>query len=147
MDSYAVITYITDYLTKGDTGLTKELKNALMETKNCNDFEQLTYLKQTYFKNKQVSLSEATYRLVRGLDLKKSSTACIFLATGYPKNRSTFFKPAKSSEQLSEAENVNNEEQQNFEEVKDGQITIDGREGRYQEVETIHNKYSLLITA
>ena len=31
MDSYAVITYITDYLTKGDAGLTKEFRKALLE--------------------------------------------------------------------------------------------------------------------
>ena len=55
LDSYAIITYITDYLTKGDAGLTRELRKALIETKECNDFEQLNHLKMTYFKNKQVS--------------------------------------------------------------------------------------------
>ena len=29
MDSYAIITYITDYLTKGDAGLTKELTKVI----------------------------------------------------------------------------------------------------------------------
>ena len=44
MDSYAVITYISDYMTKGDAGLTKELRKALLETKHCNNFEQLDVL-------------------------------------------------------------------------------------------------------
>ena len=92
MDSYAVITYITDYLTKGDAGLTKELKKALLETKNCNNFEQLNHLKSVYFKHKQVSVAEATYRLVRGLDLKKSNIGCTFVATGFPRNRHTFLR-------------------------------------------------------
>ena len=86
MDSYAVVTYVTDYLTKGDAGLTKELRKALLETKHCNNFDQLNHLKMTYFKNKQVSVAEATYRLVRGLDLKRSNIACIFVATGYSRN-------------------------------------------------------------
>ena len=60
MDSYAVITYISDYLTKGDAGLTEELRKALFETKHCNNFEQLNYLKMIYFKHKQVSVCEAT---------------------------------------------------------------------------------------
>ena len=56
LDNYAVITYITDYLTKGDAGLTKELRKALLETKHCNNFDQLNYLKLIYFKHKQVWL-------------------------------------------------------------------------------------------
>ena len=72
LDNYAVITYITDYLTKGDAGLTRELKKALLETKHCNNFDQLNHLKMTYFKNKQVSVAEAAYRLIKGLDFKKS---------------------------------------------------------------------------
>merc|ERR1712016_162948 len=112
MDSYAIITYITDYLSKGDAGLTKELRKALKETKNCNNFEQLNYLKTVYFKHKQVSVAEATYRLVRGLDLKKSNIACTFVATGFPENRSSFFRPAKPAEKSIDVENVDNDEQQ-----------------------------------
>ena len=142
MDSYAIITYITDYLTKGDAGLTKELRKALKETKNCNNFEQLNYLKLTYFKNKQVSVAEATYRLIRGLDLKKSSIACIYLATGYPKNRSSFFRPAKSAEKPVDTENVSEENPIAEEEDSNELIALEGRQGQFKEVETVHQKYS-----
>ena len=138
MDSYAVITYITDYLTKGDAGLTRELRKALLETKHCNDFEQLNHLKMCYFKHKQVSVAEATYRLVRGLDLKKSDTACIYVGTGFPKNRSSFFRPAHQSEKSTEVDN----EEHDIEENVSGEIRLEGKKGQFKEVETIHQKYS-----
>ena len=77
LDTYAIITYITDYMTKGDAGLTKELRKALLETKHCNNWDQLNHLKMTYFKNKQVSVAEATYRLLNGLHLKKSDVQSV----------------------------------------------------------------------
>ena len=61
-DGYAVVTYITDYLSKGDAGITKALRTALKETKHCNDFERLNYMKKTFFTHRQVSVAEAAYR-------------------------------------------------------------------------------------
>ena len=104
LDSYAVITYISDYLTKGDAGMTKELTKALLENKHCNDFETLNLLKNVYFKHKQVSVAEATYRLIKGLDLKKSNIATIYVTTGFPKNRSTFFRPINEDEKSVDVE-------------------------------------------
>ena len=66
LDSYAVVTYNTDYMTKGDVGLTEELRKALVDCKDTNDWETLNYLKMVYFKHKQVSVAEATYRLLNG---------------------------------------------------------------------------------
>ena len=140
MDSYAVITYISDYLTKGDVGLTKELRKALLETKHCNNFEQLNYLKMIYFRHKQVSVSEATYRLVRGLDLKKSNIACIYVGTGYPKNRSTFFAPAAPTEKSTDVDDVTGEEEHFIQESNKTPIVIEGRQETFKEVETIHTK-------
>ena len=138
MDSYAIITYITDYLTKGDAGLTQELRKALKETKNCNNFDQLNHLKMTYFKNKQVSVAEAAYRLIRGLDLKKSNITCTYLATGYPRNRSSFFRPAISTEKPDDTENAF-EENPNEDELNDAApISLEGRQGKFKEVETVH---------
>ena len=142
MDSYAVVTYVTDYLTKGDAGLTKELIKALLETKHCNNFDQLNHLKMTYFKNKQVSVAEATYRLVRGLDLKRSNIACIFVATGYPRNRSSFFVSTKADDEKSiDVEPLDDEEETPTESNKTP-VTLEGKNGQFKEVQTIHQKYS-----
>ena len=96
LDNYAVITYITDYLTKGDAGLTQELRKALIDCKGCNNFDTLNYLKMVYFKHKQVSVCEATYRLLRNLPMKHSNISCLNVANGFPENRSTFFRKAVS---------------------------------------------------
>ena len=140
LDSYAIITYITDYLTKGDAGLTKELTKALKETKHCNNFEQLNYLKLTYFKHKQVSVAEAAYRLIKGLDLKGSNIACISVTTGYPKNRSTFFMQAKPAEK-STGDNSAGDEEPTHGNNKPF-VTLEGKQGQYKEINTIHEKYS-----
>merc|ERR1712008_335191 len=81
-DSFAVVTYITDYLTKSDAGLTRALKDALNESKGCNDLERLNKVKRAHFTNRQVSVAEATYRLTSGMNLKKSNVKSRFVATG-----------------------------------------------------------------
>ena len=45
-DNFAVVTYCADYLSKGDAGVTEALKKALNETKDCNDFDRLNYMKK-----------------------------------------------------------------------------------------------------
>ena len=94
-----------------------------------------------YFKHKQVSVSEATYRLIRGLDLKKSNIACVYVATGFPANRSSFFRSAKSTEKSTDVEIISGEQCKD-EDNLGCEVTIEGREGKFKEVETIHQKYS-----
>ena len=94
-DNFAVVTYCTDYLSKGDDGVTLALKKALNETKGCNDFERLNFLKKTYLTHRQCSVAEAAYRLGDGMYLKASSVKSIFLTTGYPENRSSFYQKVK----------------------------------------------------
>ena len=95
-----------------------------------------------YFKHKQVSVSEATYRLIRGLDLKKSNIACVYVATGFPANRSSFFRSAKPKEKSTDVEDISGEDQCKDEDNIGCEVTIEGREGKFREVETIHQKYS-----
>ena len=73
LDTYAVVTYITDYLSKGDVGLTKALAKALSESKELNEFDRLNYIKKVYFTSRQVCVSEAAYKLIYGLNLKGSN--------------------------------------------------------------------------
>ena len=87
LDSYAVVTYITDYLTKGDKNLTNHLKTALREKSDSNKFDQLNHIKKTYFYHKQTCVAEAAYRLIPGLNLKGSSVKSIFVSSGFPEKR------------------------------------------------------------
>ena len=87
LDTYAVISYISDYMTKSDQNITKYLVAALNEKKNASKFEQLNHVKRTYFTHKQTSVSEAAYRLIPGLNLKDSNIKTLFLTSGFPNNR------------------------------------------------------------
>ena len=87
LDSFAVVTYITDYLTKSDRNVTEALMNALKSNKHEDKFGLLNYLKKIYFISKQTCVSEATYRLIPGLDLKGSTRACLFVNSGFPHER------------------------------------------------------------
>ena len=95
-----------------------------------------------YFKFKQVSVAEAAYRLIRGLDLKKSNIASIYLATGYPRNRSSFFKPVVSKEESVDTAKLNGEEQPFDETDESVPVKLEVRQGEFHEVVTIHKKYS-----
>ena len=90
LDTHAVISYITDYMTKSNKGLTANLAKALKEKKHASNFEQLNHIKQVYFDHKQTCVSEAAYRLLPGLCLKKSSVKAVTLTSGFPQNRKLF---------------------------------------------------------
>ena len=88
-DSYAVVTYITDYLSKADAGMTAVLKKALNDTKGYyNDFDRL---KREFFTHRQCSVAKATYRLISGMNLKGSNVKNTFVGTRCPENRSNFY--------------------------------------------------------
>ena len=115
LDQHAVISYISDYMTKSDKGLTRDLTAALNEKKNASQFEQLNHLKRTYFYSRQTCVSEAAYRLLPSLDLKRSNIKTLFLCSGFPENRRTFLRAIPEDENQDEG------------------IEIEGREGRFQQ--------------
>ena len=138
LDSYAVITYITDYVTKADAGLTIELKKALLETKYCSNFEQLNHLKMTYFKHKQVSVAEATYRLINGMFLSKSNVACTFVSADFPwKRHNQFVKVGKKNAEES-LDHDEEEEEMNNQDI----FNITGKVGKFKGQHSLHEKYA-----
>ena len=60
LDSFAVVTYITDYLTKSDRTVTEALSRALKSNRDADKFGLLNHLKREYFLSKQTCVSEAT---------------------------------------------------------------------------------------
>ena len=48
-DGYGCVTYLTDYVTKADAGVTKALQETISETKGCDDLERLNRIKRAYF--------------------------------------------------------------------------------------------------
>ena len=142
-DGYAITYYLTDYITKTDAGVTKALQKTVNETKDCNDFDRLNKMKRAYFTQRQVSSSEAVYRLVDGLHLTASSVQSKFVATGFPENRSGFYRKVNGGDNDEDEDNDDDEMEweENFED--DGRvISIPGREGKFKKASEIHVKYS-----
>ena len=155
-DGYAVVTYLTDYISKGDAEVTQALKKAVSETKDCDDMYRLNYVKRVYFTHKQTGVAEATYRLTPGLNLIGSNVKTIFAATGYPKNRSHFYKKVQDEDEADfesdseeeEEEEEGGDEEDPFQETNEAStipnkgINIPGRQGKFKKVGTIHQKYA-----
>ena len=124
-DNFAVITYITDYITKGDKGFTPLLKKAITETKGMSKKDRLNYVKKLYFTYKEVCVAEAAYRLIPSLTLKRSDKFTKFLQTGFKENRSCL--PKKANEEDAEEKEI---------------FEIEQREGQFYKPTSIHDQYS-----
>ena len=74
--------------------------------------------------------------------MKHSNISCLNVANGFPENRSTFFRKAVSKQNASVIENPEGDEGTGIDENIDNSVTLTGREGKFQEVDTIHKKYS-----
>ena len=141
-DGFAVVTYLTDYFSKADAGVTAALKKGLTETKGWNDFERLNYLKRCFFTHRQVSVAEAAYRLIPGMNLKASNIKTDFVSSGYPENRSNFYRNVKNKDGMDLESDGENEEPVYSSGNSREHFNIPGRKGKFQTGETIHTKYS-----
>ena len=83
MDVYAVVTYVCDYWSKDETGMTEFLKEALKEAKSLGHKEKLSHLKRTYMSKRQIGKSEAIYRALPSLHLQDSNIACTFVQVNF----------------------------------------------------------------
>ena len=128
LDSYAVVTYITDYLCKTDKGLTNMLRTALKEKRDCQWKEQLNHLKKTYFKSKQSCVSEAAYKLIPSLNLKGSTVKTNFVASGFPEKRQMYLRKMEENED-------------GYENINPDAITIQDREGKFLKPVSKHDRY------
>ena len=123
-DFYAIITYISDYYTKDDSGTLKYIKDVLKDaTENLKS--KLRLVMNTFLTHRQIGESEAYYRILPSLKLKSANTESKFLPTGFKKNRSVFHQRLED------------------EKVKycDGAIKIDGKEGFFIERPTLIDKF------
>ena len=137
LDNYAVVTYITDYLTKTDMRLTQMLKKALKEYQGKNDFQMKNHLKKVFFTHRQQCVSESSYLLIPGLDLKGSSVKTKFIATGFPEERHGLIRKL-----LDQEEDADEEDAEEIEHKKTKGFKIEGREGTFvQSQSSIHDKY------
>ena len=94
LDFFAVVTYVTDYFTKGDTALLNAMKVAVKDTGCADVKEKMKIISRLYVKLRQIGECEAWYRLLPGLMLTKSNVKCKYAATGFKEERSHMFRSA-----------------------------------------------------
>ena len=93
LDYFAVVSYITDYVTKTDNQLMQQLVKVVKENPGSLT-EKMKLIKDTFLAHRQVGEAELFYRILPDLHLKDSNIHCIFVSTGFPENRSRFLQKA-----------------------------------------------------
>ena len=148
LDFFAVITYITDYYTKAEPVMTLALKDAAKQCRGKGKKEQLRFMAQAFMTHRQMGECEAYYRMIPSLHLSQSNLKCVFVATGFPWNRSKFL--AKVEEAGKDKILDVNPGECDVEEVDQDErgkwpsktIEIPGHEGHFRPAPPIHEKYA-----
>ena len=138
-DPYAVVTYIVSYVNKDESGTTKFLQEALAANAEKSVGEKLKALKTAYISCRQIGWSEAVYKAIPSMKLKDSNVACTFVPTGFPENRSTFYRKVKDQKDEELQESLDDES--DFIKNNGENVNIEGRTGQYMASTSIHERY------
>ena len=115
LDFFGIITYITDYYMKDDSGTLKFIQEVLNRSGDAPYKDKLNLVKNTFLTHRQIGESEAYYKLFQHLHLSHSNISAVFAPTGFKKNRSRFLKQI-TEEQACHSNNV---------------IEVEDKEGKY----------------
>ena len=143
LDPYAIVSYIVNYVSKDESGMTSFLKEALNDTGHLEVNKKLKALKEAYLTHRQMGASEAVYRVIPSMRLKDSNITCTFVTTGFPEKRSYMYKKVKDDNDDNEGEESEDED----ENVEDGDanektIKLEGQKGRYKQATTMIDRYA-----
>ena len=103
LDPFAAASYITGYLTKNESGVSRLLKEIESNCKELPKLEKIKKFAHALDKNREVSIQEIIYRLL-GLNMTKFSTKVKYLNTCHPHQRDGLLKSNLGD--LDEDENV-----------------------------------------
>ena len=124
-DYSTVITYVADYLTKNDSGVTAILREVMKRTEKDETKEIINMLKNTFLTHRQMGQAEAYYKLIPSLHMKYSSVKTVFIPTDKKELRSRFLQKVE--------ENENTHDKVAF--------NVNGREGLFIEKTDVIEKY------
>ena len=127
LDFYAIITYISDYVTKDETGVTRALIETLKKVDNLSYIDKLYKLADVFCTHRSMGESEVYYRILSSLHLTESNLRVEFLHTGFPENRCKFLK------------SVPEDEVQYYD--RNELTTVEGREGYFLAKPSVIEKY------
>ena len=125
LDFFAVITYISDYYSKDESGTLHHIKEALKQAGNDSLKSKLALVAHTFMTHRQIGECEAYFRILPHLNLKGSNIEALFVPTGFKQNRSRFLKRLDES-QTKKYENI---------------IELADRKGKYIEKPSLIDKF------
>ena len=94
LDYFAVITYVTDYYAKDDTGTLEIIEAALKQSEAHDVKDKMKTVAHAFLTHRQMGEAEAVYRLLPSMTLKKSNVGCQWVSLGEKEQRSKRFKKA-----------------------------------------------------
>ena len=127
LDYYAIISYITDYYTKDESGTTEFLKQAAKDNKGEPMKKRLNAIKDTFISHRQIGEAEAIYRLFPNFHLRHSNIKAIFIPTGFKKNQSRFLQKLNDDEDTDD--------------ILASLVYVEGEEGTFIEKASLLEKY------
>ena len=144
LDYFAIVTYITDYYTKTESGVTKAINAAVKASKERGDdmTATMSHLVYAYLKSREMGESEAYYRIIPSLHLSQSNVKCTFVATGFPENRSTMLRPVNERTINQDIEDEADADDDFEEKREKGDIQIAGSDKIFRKICQIHEKYA-----
>ena len=89
-DFFAVITYITEYFTKDESGTSAFLKLAAKNIKELGHIEQKRQLKNVFLTHRQIGISEAFMKILPEMRFKDSNIGTEFLPLGKREDMSRY---------------------------------------------------------
>ena len=98
LDFYAVITYISDYYSKDDSGTMGHIMQALKSVENESLKDKMNVVANTFLTHRQIGECEAFYKILPQLHMKESNVETKFVPTGFEQNRSKFLKQISQEE-------------------------------------------------
>ena len=125
LDFFAVITYITDYYAKDDTGTLKLITEALKQDQSPEIKEQMKIVANTFLTNRTMGEAEAIYKLIPEMCLKGSNVTCQWVSLAAKEERCSRFRKANENQ------------------LKSGidAFKLDGHEGLFYETQDLWSKY------
>ena len=84
-DFFAVVTYVTEYFTKDESGTSSFLSEAAKQIKNLTVKDQKRCLKNVFLTHRQMGLSEAFMKIFPDIRLKDSNISSVFVPLGKKK--------------------------------------------------------------
>ena len=125
LDYFAIITYITEYFTKDDTGTMEIIIEALKNSENPTLKEKMILMMNTFMTHRQIGEAEAVYKIFPDFHFKDSSMTTVFIPNCPREERSKFLMKVDEDAQYSHLPKVQ----------------IEGRDGNFIERYDILSKY------